>query len=167
MLDTVQRWLASAVTALTVLGGTVIVTVLVLGVFYRYVLHNALSWTDEVAMLSFSWTVLLAAALLVQESGHVRVELIESALPEWGLAILRRLIQLLVLATGAYMVWTGWDFMMMTVGQTAPATRYPIWVRNLALPVSGVLIVFFSLLQLSRPAPADDDAGPEGSPPPS
>jgi len=148
MMATLTRRLVQAVAALTVLGGAVIVASLITGVFFRYVVQSALSWTDEVAMFCFSWTVLLAAALLVHESGHVRVELIEACLPPPALRLLRALIQVLILVTGAYMVWTGWDFMQMTVGQTAPATRYPIWVRNLALPVAGALIVVFSLLNL-------------------
>lgn len=155
-LHLLERGLIRCTEVLTVLGGAVIVGSLILGVFFRYVLQNSLSWTDEVAMFCFSWIVLLAAALLVRESGHVRVELIENYLPAVVVRLLRIGIELLVLLTGVYMVWTGWDFMQMTVGQLSPAIRYPIWARNLSVPVSGVLICLFAILNLSNRPPSLD-----------
>jgi TRAP-type C4-dicarboxylate transport system permease small subunit len=149
-LQRVERGVVRAVELLTVVGGAVIVGSLIVGVFFRYVLRDSLSWTDEAAMFCFSWIVLLAAALLVREGGHVRVELIESHVPTWAARALRSFIDLLILLTGIYLAWTGWDFMMLTEGQLSPAIRYPIWTRNLSLPVSGLLISVFALSNLLR-----------------
>lgn len=146
-----EGWVVRAIGFLTVAGGTAIVGSLVIGVFFRYVLRNSLSWTDEAAMFLFSWTVLLAAALLVREGGHVRVELIENHIPDWAARVLGVFVNILVLATGIYLAWTGWSFMMLTVGQLSPAIRYPVWTRNLALPVTGLLMALFSGLNLLQP----------------
>ncbi|MCD6681792.1 MAG: TRAP transporter small permease [Burkholderiaceae bacterium] len=154
-----ERGIARAVELLIVIGGAVIVGSLIVGVFFRYVLRDSLSWTDEVAMFCFSWIVLLAAALLVRESGHVRVELIENYLPNRAAKALRRFIDLLILITGIYLVWTGWNFMLLTVGQLSPAVRYPIWARNLSLPVSGLLMVVFAASNLLRQGKAASGAG--------
>lgn len=157
-LHALERGLVRLTEILTVTGGAVIVGSLILGVFFRYVLQNSLTWSDEVAMFCFSWIVLLAAALLVRESGHVRVELIENYLPPGAIGALRIGIEFLILLTGIYMVWTGWGFMMMTVGQFSPAIRYPIWLRNLAVPVSGALICLFAILNLARHRTVGQDA---------
>ena len=63
------------VTALAMIGS------LLLGVFYRYVLGDALVWSDEVAALAFTWTVFLFASALVRTGGHVRVTLLVDSLP--------------------------------------------------------------------------------------
>ncbi|MDT3679238.1 MAG: TRAP transporter small permease [Burkholderiaceae bacterium] len=147
---------------LTVIGGAVIVGSLIVGVFFRYVLRDSLSWTDEVAMFCFSWIVFLAAALLVRESGHVRVELIENYLPNRAARGLRIFIDLLILITGVYLVWTGWNLMILTVGQLSPAVRYPIWTRNLSLPVSGLLMALFATSNLLRREKAASGAGVDG-----
>lgn len=164
-LDLVQRpaqLVTCGVELLTVFGGAVIVGSLILGVFFRYVLRDSLSWADEVAMFCFSWIVFLAAALLVRESGHVRVELIENYLPNRAARALRMFIDLLILITGIYLVWTGWNFMMLTVGQLSPAVRYPIWTRNLSLPVSGLLMAVFAAANLLRREKAASGAGGDG-----
>jgi|SRR5690625_3404397 len=150
-MSLLERVLTKLIETLTALGGIIFVCSLVLGVFYRYVLHNALTWSDEVAMLCFTWVVFLGAALLVREKGHVRIELIESILPNSVNWVLQLLIQLLIIAIGISMVWFGWDFVQLTVGQTAPATRYPIWVRNLSVPVAGFLFCVYSLLNIFQP----------------
>lgn len=152
-----EKRFVQLIEALSVLGGAVFVASLIIGVFFRYVLHDALTWTDEVAMFCFTWVVLLGSALLIRESGHVRVELIENYLRPSLVKGLRIFIQILILVTGFYMVWTGWDFVQLTVGQTAPATRYPIWWRNLSLPVSGILIIIFSIINILHPGRLERD----------
>jgi TRAP-type C4-dicarboxylate transport system permease small subunit len=164
-LDLLQRSeqvITRGVELLTVIGGAVIVGSLIVGVFFRYVLRDSLSWTDEVAMFCFSWIVFLAAALLVRESGHVRVELIENYLPNRAARGLRIFIDLLILITGVYLVWTGWNLMILTVGQLSPAVRYPIWTRNLSLPVSGLLMALFATSNLLRREKAASGAGVDG-----
>src|SRR5690625_913073 len=150
-MSLLERVLTKLIETLTALGGIIFVCSLVLGVFYRYVLHNALTWSDEVAMLCFTWVVFLGAALLIREKGHVRIELIESVLPDSLNWVLHLLIQLLIFIVGFCMVWFGWDYTQLTVGQTAPATRYPIWVRSLSVPVSGILFCVYSLLNIFQP----------------
>ena len=140
-----ERGLARLVAVLVVLAGTVMVASLLIGVFFRYVVQSSLSWTDEVAMLSLSWTVFLSAVLLVRDNGHVRVEIIEQMLPAGVFRLLQRLIWSGIAALGAWMVWTGWGFVEITMGQTSSAIRYPLWLRNLSMPVSSALIALYAL----------------------
>lgn len=122
------------------------------GVFYRYVLNDAPSWTDEVAVLAFSWSVMLFASVLVQENGHVRITLLLSALPAFLEKVLEKLSILLVLAFGALMLWAGWQFTLFTADQVSPTLRYPLWIRSAAIPISGFLIVLHSLVLLVNPS---------------
>lgn len=143
-----EAWLAAVVRFMTVVVGIVMVSSLLAGVFFRYVMQDSLTWSDEVAMFCFSWATLLAAALLVREGGHVRVEFIEAVLP-WPLVrALRILIALAIFATGLYMTWSGWNYMELTEGELSAAIRYPAPWRNASLPVSGVLIMIFSISHL-------------------
>jgi len=161
MLRDAEAWLVAFVRFVTVAVGVVMVSCLILGVFYRYVLQDSLAWSDEVAMLCFTWATLLAAALLVREGGHVRVELIESMLPRTLVVGLRMLIGLGIFAMGLYMAWTGWNFLGLTDGEYSAAIRYPMSLRYVALPVSGVLIMIFSVTHLldSRTAHVGSDRG--------
>jgi len=154
-----EAWLAAFVRFVTVTVGVVMVSSLIAGVFFRYVMQDSLAWSDEVAMLCFSWMTLLAAALLVREGGHVRVELIESVLPGPMVRLLRALIALGIFVMGLYMVWTGWSYLGLTEGELSAAMRYPMSLRYVALPVSGALIMVFSVVHVldSRTALMNDD----------
>lgn len=144
--------LAGALTAL------VMVFSLLLGVFFRYVLDDSLVWSDEVAALAFTWTVFLFASSLVREGGHVRVTLLIDALPPMIAEVLERAIMLLIFGFGILMLWTGWNFAEFTLGQVSPAVRYPLWMRNATVPISGLLISIHALLLLLRPAPIHTSA---------
>lgn len=139
--------LAGALTAL------VMVFSLLIGVFFRYVLGDSLAWSDEVAALAFTWTVFLFASALVREGGHVRVTLLIDALPPMVAEVLERAIMLLVFGFGILMLWTGWNFAEFTLGKVSPAVRYPVWIRNAAVPAGGFLISIHALTLLLRPAP--------------
>lgn len=136
-----------AVTALVMIGS------LLLGVFYRYVLGDALVWSDEVAALAFTWTVFLFASALVRSGGHVRVTLLVNALPPLLGEFVERGIMVLIIGFGLVMFWNGWNFAEFTAGQVSPAIRYPVWMKNAAVPVGGALISIHALILLIRPQP--------------
>ncbi|MCC5808729.1 MAG: TRAP transporter small permease [Ectothiorhodospiraceae bacterium] len=143
-------WLSRLTKLVLALAALVMVGSLLLGVFYRYVMQDAVSWSEEVALLGFTWTIFLAAALAVREDAHVRVSLIDSVLPGTGNWLLRQLIWVAIALTGAFMVWSGLEFIELTIRQVSAAMRYPLWFRNAAMPVAGALITVYALCNLER-----------------
>lgn len=152
-LDKFGQGLAFGSQAVGVVTALVMIGSLLLGVFYRYVLGDALVWSDEVAALAFTWTVFLYASALVRSGGHVRVTLLVNALPPLLGELVERGIMLLVIGFGLVMLWTGWNFAEFTAGQVSPAIRYPVWIKNAAVPVGGALISIHALIVLVRPRP--------------
>jgi TRAP-type C4-dicarboxylate transport system permease small subunit len=152
--------LTLVIRVLSVLAAFIMIFSLILGVFYRYVLNDALTWTEEVAMLCFSWSIFLTAALMVRENGHVRVELIEALLPARLRWLLNKLIWALIVFVGAYMAWTGYQFIFLTMGQSSPAIRYPVWMRDISFSAGGVLIAFYALVQLGGNFSEDEPSSP-------
>lgn len=152
-LDKFGQGLAFGSQVIGALAALVMILSLLLGVFYRYVLGDALVWSDEVAALAFTWTVFLVASALVRNGGHVRVTLLVDALPPLPGELVERGIVALVMALGLIMLWTGWNFAEFTAGQVSPAVRYPIWLESAAVPVGGALIAIHALILLVRPRP--------------
>lgn len=148
LLQTASLWLSYLTKCALVVAATVMVGSLLLGVFYRYVLQDAVSWSEEIALLGFTWTIFLAATLAVREDAHVRVSIIDSIIPGLGDWILRQLIWLAIAAIGVFMIWSGMAFIDLTIRQVSAAMRYPLWYRNSALPVAGALIVVYALANI-------------------
>lgn len=151
LLDWIDLWMMRLIQILVVGVACVMVISLLIGVVYRYILQDAASWSDEVALLAFTWLVFLTAALMVREDGHVRIEIIEKALPPTLGFLLTQTIWIAIVFTGLFMVRTGLNFIEFTAGQSSPAIRYPIWLRSSAFPVSGIFIAFYALRKLGRP----------------
>lgn len=88
------------------------VFVILLQVFFRYVINNALPWPDEAARFLMLWMTGLIAPLAYRSGGFVAIEMLGSALPKrigsiFGLVLL--LLSALVLF---YAVKLGWAHTM-------------------------------------------------------
>nr|WP_326184317.1 TRAP transporter small permease [uncultured Oscillibacter sp.] len=60
-----------------------IVTILIsVGVFFRYVLNNSLSWSDELARYCFIWAVFVGMGLAVKNDGNMKINILEMAFPK-------------------------------------------------------------------------------------
>src|SRR3954470_1170272 len=90
-------------------------------VVMRYVFGNTPSWSEELAVLLFSWTVLGSLALGVHEGWHVRLTLLPDLLPAAARAWTERLTELVTAALGGFLAWSGWRFLDLTSGSTSAA----------------------------------------------
>ena len=125
-----------------------------LQVVMRYVFGNALSWSEKLALLMFSWAALGGLALGVREGFHVRLTLLLDWLPvtarRWG----ERAIELLTAAFGAYLLWSGWRYVDITRGGTSAAIAYPIELLHGIAPVAGLFVLIFAVERLVSPPKA-------------
>jgi len=150
LLDWIDLWMTRLIQVLAVAVTCIMVGSLLIGIVYRYILQDSASWSDEVALLAFTWLVFLTAALMVREDGHVRIEIIGKILSPALNFLLMQAIWVAIVFIGLFMVRTGLNFIEFTAGQTSAATRYPIWLRSSAFPVTGTFIAFYALRKLGR-----------------
>jgi TRAP-type C4-dicarboxylate transport system permease small subunit len=125
-----------------------------LQVVMRYVFGNALSWSEELALLMFSWAALGGLALGVREGFHVRLNVLLDPLPARARAWAERTIELLTAAFGAYLVWSGWRYVDITRGGTSAAIAYPIELLHGIAPLAGVFVLIFAVERLILPKAA-------------
>ena len=125
-----------------------------LQVVMRYVFGNALSWSEELALLMFSWAALGGLALGVREGFHVRLSLLLDPLPAAARRWLERAIELLTAAFGAYLLWSGWRYVDITRGGTSAAIAYPIELLHGIAPVAGLFVLIFAVERLVSPPKA-------------
>jgi len=90
----------------------VMVVVILLQVFFRYVLNNALAWPDEAARFLMLWMTGLIAPSAYRWGGFVAIDMLPLALPRL-LGLLLNLVLLLVsLSVLAMGLKFGWDHTM-------------------------------------------------------
>lgn len=150
LLGVVARGAAWATEASVALAGALMLLAIAYQVLMRYVFGDTPSWSEELAVLLFCWTVLGGLALGVHEGYHVRLTVLVDALPHAARAGAERAIDGVTAALGAFLAWSGWRFVDMTSGSVSAAIGYPTEILNLLAPVSGALVALFGLERALR-----------------
>jgi TRAP-type C4-dicarboxylate transport system permease small subunit len=73
--------------------------------FTRYVLNDALAWTEEIARYFLMWVTFVGAAVAMRRRTHIGVELLLLVLPERPARFVNFLVDFLVLAFVALLCW--------------------------------------------------------------
>lgn len=119
-------------------------------VFARYVLNDAPSWTEPLALLCMSTTMMFGAAAGVHSGRHFGFFIaVEHARPA-----LKRIMQLIARAIAAsvgilFALWGG-DMMIDAWDYQIAGAPLPQGIVFLPLCLGGVLIALFSIEQLIR-----------------
>jgi TRAP-type C4-dicarboxylate transport system permease small subunit len=148
-LDRLSRLLSRLTGWAVVLLATILVGSLLVSVFFRYVVGQALSWPEEICMMAFAWLTLLSGSLGVRENFHVRLTLMTDRLPEKAGLLLERLTTLGIAFFGLVLVYSGQDLVARTAENLTPTLRLPVdWV-NWSAPVCGGLVCLHALARLA------------------
>lgn len=128
-----------------VLLALLMLAALALQVFMRYVFGQALSWSEELALLWFAWLIVLTSAVGFRRMTHARMSLLLDLLPLVARRFAERLIAVLVLVLSLYLTYGGWGYFSETIDSVSPAIGYPIGFLYAAVLAFGGLMVVFSV----------------------
>ncbi len=156
LIAAATRVVAAATRYSVALAAAGMLAAIVYQVVMRYVVGAASSWSEELAVLLFSWSVLGGLALGVHEGYHVRLTLLPDTLPRSGRVAYERLVDALTAALGGFLAWSGWRFLDMTSGSVSAAIGYPTEILNALAIACGVLMALFGLERALRPGGAVD-----------
>jgi TRAP-type C4-dicarboxylate transport system permease small subunit len=130
-------------TAVGLFSAMVVVTTL--GVFFRYVLNNALPWAEEADRYLFIWLSFVGASITMRHKAHIAVDLLlRYVSPAW-----RRVIALVahasVLVFLGMVFWASLPVVELTSETRATATDIPMSWVYIAAPVGCILIAIETL----------------------
>jgi tripartite ATP-independent transporter DctM subunit len=139
----------------TIAAVLVVIEILVLlsGVVARYVFHNPIIWSDEVASVLFLWLTMLGAVIALRRDEHMRFTvLLSKASPVWrgrlqGLAVVS-VIAYLLLVIGPAQDYVEDEWFVLL-----PALEISKAFRVIAFETGIVLMLTVALIRLVREAP--------------
>jgi len=133
------------VNAAAVILFSAMVAVTTTGVFYRYVLNNALPWAEEADRYLFIWLSFVGASITMRRKGHIAVDLLlRYVSPAWHHR-LTLLAQGCVLAFLGIVFWASLPVIELTSETRATATDIPMSWVYIAAPTGCVLIAIETL----------------------
>lgn len=126
------------------------IVVLLTGVTSRYLLHNPIVWSDELASILFLWLALLGSVIALDRGEHMRMTaLVGKTSPK-----VRAFLEVLAVAVPAgylaLIVGPAFEFANEEAVITTPALEISNLWRASALPVGAGLMLLVSLLRLDR-----------------
>ncbi|MEM7367405.1 MAG: TRAP transporter small permease [Bacteroidota bacterium] len=122
-------------------------------VFSRYLLQSPSSWTEELTRFLLIWLGLLGAAYATGQKLHLAIDLLPSRLEGSKARNLDINIQVVVALFGLLAMAIGGSrlvYLTMTLEQISSAMALPMWIVYLSIPISGILIVFYSMENILR-----------------
>lgn len=123
-------------------------------VISRYIVGQSSSFTEEFARFSLIWlTVLGAAYINGQQEGHLAMDFLLSKLPEAKRKGRQKVIQIsMALFALVVMVIGGGNLVYTTLrlGQTSSALHLPLGYVYAIVPLSGLIIIFFSWYNIKK-----------------
>ena len=150
----VQRIERVVTRALEVWAGfllVVMVVVVTAGVFYRYVLNDALVWYDEFASYLLVWLTFYGAVVATQRDVSIEFDEVVRRLAPGTRRVVEAISGLLTIAFQFMLLVYGIVLMRSMGAETAislPDVRMA-WVYSV-LPISGALMLVFSVFHLVR-----------------
>jgi TRAP-type C4-dicarboxylate transport system permease small subunit len=133
-------------------------------VFTRFILLDPSSWTEELARYLLIWVGLLGAAYAAGRRMHLALDLLPSKLTGVSQKRLEIFIELCAFGFALFaLVIGGVRLVMVTLvlGQTSAALQLPIGIVYLVVPLSGILIMFYSACHIIEVLTAQDGQSTE------
>jgi tripartite ATP-independent transporter DctM subunit len=148
----VSRLIAPLVTIIECLAGLVVaveVGVLSVGVVARYVFHNPIVWTDELAQILFVWLSMLGSAIALHRGQHMRMTALVDRFSRTTRANCELLALLVSVTLMLFVVVPAFEYAHEESFVITPALEISGSIRAAALPVGFGLMIVLALARLS------------------
>ena len=148
MVESIVSLINRATAVIVIAEYLVLIAIIPVAVFFRYVLNNSLVWAEELARYLFIWITFLGAGLGVGKKVHIGVDAVSKRLPgasRWkvevgvNIGILGFLVPLIIY--GAQLTAFGMENQSLILG-------IPMGVVYLAAPSGGLVMLMNVILDI-------------------
>ncbi|WP_378187341.1 TRAP transporter small permease [Aquimarina sp. W85] len=132
---------------LIVIMGVMVINV-IWQVFTRFIMGTPSSFTDELARYLMIWLGILGAAYVSGRNMHVAIDVLPQKATNKTQKNLKRIVYILIILFAlSAMVIGGSRLVYITylLDQQSPALQVPLAIVYLAIPLSGLLIIYYKI----------------------
>lgn len=116
-------------------------------VMTRKLFNFVFFWSEEITLLLLAWFAFMSIAIGFREYIHLGIDSFTNLFPKSFNKVLDKIISATIFAFGFYLIVQGWEFTLLTMESTLPATKLPSSITYVAMPITGIMICGYSLLQ--------------------
>jgi len=130
----------------------VIAVMLAAGVFYRYVLNDALAWSEEAAKYLMVWLTFTGAPIALRHGGHVNIDILLRIVPARVQQVLHLVIFAIVAAVMLILLGYGFKMALLGLRQVASSFHLSMVYMYAAVPVGSLIMLSLSVELMLRAA---------------
>lgn len=119
-------------------------------IWFRYVVNNSLTWSEELLKILLVWFGMLSVAVLAARREHVAIVIFKNKMPEAVASFFTKFTQGLIVVVCVFGVYLGFQYCASAGFRLTPALRIPFTWAYSAIPVSFVFIALFELRNFIR-----------------
>ncbi|MCE8018760.1 TRAP transporter small permease [Halomonas sp. MCCC 1A11036] len=117
-------------------------------VLMRYGFNKSSSWSEEAIRFIFIWCSLLSVSIGIREKIHIGINIVVQLFSHVTQRTIEIFAYLLILLFSGSLVFYGTKVVLSTQYQTSPALGLPMSWVYLSVPTMGVLVIFYSALEI-------------------
>jgi len=127
-------------------------SVIFLQVVMRYVFHNSLSWSEELARYLFVWQTWLATGYAVKKQRHLRITSVIDMTSGKKRIMTEMFVLMLWFAFTVFLcVNSAWLCMMIyDQRQLSTAMRIPMWIPYMGIPIGTAYMAIQLIFEFTR-----------------
>ena len=114
-------------------------------VIFRYVLHNPLVGSEELAKLSFVWMIFLGAAVVTRDDLHIQVDYFFLKLPPTLQTVVAWSMRCVTLTLFGVVVYYGVQVMAAQSGMKSVGLNVPLAYYSCAVPIGALFLIYYTL----------------------
>jgi TRAP-type C4-dicarboxylate transport system permease small subunit len=123
-----------------------IICAMFLEVVFRYFFRHPFLWTDEVTRLALIWMTFIGVVIGVKKGSHITIDFLLKKFPQSLQAILGVAIKIVFMGFCVLMIINGAQLTKLKMDIPTPALEWSWGLFYFPLVVSGVLVIFWTLL---------------------
>jgi TRAP-type transport system small permease protein len=132
------------------IGAIVLITLA--AVWWRYIINDPISWTEQVSRILFVWVTFLGAAVLYREKSHITIDMFLEMIPQPLKSAVVWMIEFGMLLFIVVLFFYGLKLSLDTMSQTYGALDITPASFYFAAPVSAGLMMLFFIERLVDPS---------------
>jgi len=149
ILERIGHWLALCSGSVAVVFFAAMVTAVLLGIFFRYIVRDPLQWTEELARFLMLWTGFLAMNVAMHHQMHLKIDSLINVLPAWLRNILGYICDILIGLFLFVLTVKGYAMTKNTMMLASSMKLSMFWIY-MAVPLGAFLTLIQLVLQVGR-----------------
>ena len=123
----------------------IMIVVVGLQVFFRYLLNTPLSWTEELARLLQIWLTFLVIGFVVGQREHIEISYFAELFPWKIQVILRTFVDIAILLFSIFLISWGIKLAILQYPSKSTALELPLTYFSLPFCVSSFFMIIHSI----------------------